>query len=74
MDELYRDQILEHYKRPHNFGAVEDADLDREFMEEAPMAPYGTSTVATFVSSAIDLEKVVLNPTFGQDLTSFQFK
>ncbi len=27
MDELYRDQILEHYKRPHNFGVVEDADL-----------------------------------------------
>ena len=23
MDELYRDQILEHYKRPHNFGRVE---------------------------------------------------
>jgi nitrogen fixation NifU-like protein len=30
MDELYRDQILEHYKRPHNFGAVEDADLEFE--------------------------------------------
>ena len=23
MDELYRDQILEHYKRPHNFGRLE---------------------------------------------------
>jgi len=30
MDELYRDQILEHYKRPHNFGAVEDPDLEFE--------------------------------------------
>ncbi len=30
MDELYRDQILEHYKRPHNFGALEDADLEFE--------------------------------------------
>jgi nitrogen fixation NifU-like protein len=30
MDELYRDQILEHYKRPHNFGRLEDADLDFE--------------------------------------------
>jgi peptide/nickel transport system substrate-binding protein len=53
---------------------AEYAALDREFMEQAPMVPYGTSTTATFVSSAIDLEKVVLNPTFGQDLTSFQFK
>jgi nitrogen fixation NifU-like protein len=30
MDELYRDQILEHYKRPHNSGVVEDADLEYE--------------------------------------------
>ena len=30
MDELYRDQILEHYKRPHNFGHVEDPDLEFE--------------------------------------------
>ena len=30
MDELYRDQILEHYKRPHNFGVVEGADLEYE--------------------------------------------
>ncbi len=43
-------------------------------MEQAPWAPYGNFTVATFVSSDIDLDKVVFNPTFGQDLTSFQFK
>ena len=30
MDDLYREQILEHYKRPHNFGRLEDADLDFE--------------------------------------------
>ena len=30
MDELYRDQILEHYKRPHNFGRLESYDLDYE--------------------------------------------
>ena len=27
MDELYREQILEHYKRPHNFGRLDDPDL-----------------------------------------------
>jgi peptide/nickel transport system substrate-binding protein len=53
---------------------AEYASLDREYMEQAPWAPYGTRTVSTFVSSAIDLEKVVFNPTFGQDLASFQFK
>ena len=30
MDELYRDQILEHYKRPHNFGRLDDFDLEHE--------------------------------------------
>ena len=30
MDDLYREEILEHYKRPHNFGRLDDADLDFE--------------------------------------------
>jgi len=30
MDELYRDQILEHYKRPHHFGRLSEFDLDFE--------------------------------------------
>jgi peptide/nickel transport system substrate-binding protein len=53
---------------------AEYAELDKSFMEQAPWAPYGTLAVSTFVSSAIDLDKVIFNPTFGQDLTSFQFK
>jgi peptide/nickel transport system substrate-binding protein len=53
---------------------AEYAEMDREYMEQAPWAPYGTNTVSTFVSSEIDLDKVIFNPTFGQDLTSFQFK
>ncbi|HET9678394.1 MAG TPA: ABC transporter substrate-binding protein, partial [Solirubrobacterales bacterium] len=53
---------------------AEYAALDKEFMRLAPWAPYGTSTIPTFVSSAIDLDGVVYNPTFNQDLTSFRFK
>ncbi len=53
---------------------AEYAQLDREYMEQAPWAPYGTRTVTTFVSSAIDLDEVIFNPTFGHDLASFQFK
>jgi nitrogen fixation protein NifU and related proteins len=30
VDELYREQILEHYKRPHNFGRLDDPDLEYE--------------------------------------------
>ena len=30
MDDLYREQILEHYKRPHNFGRLDEYDLEFE--------------------------------------------
>jgi peptide/nickel transport system substrate-binding protein len=50
------------------------AELDKSFMEKAPWVPYGNRELSTFVSSAIDLEKVIWNPTFEDDFTSFQFK
>ncbi|MDX6636402.1 MAG: peptide/nickel transport system substrate-binding protein [Solirubrobacterales bacterium] len=49
-------------------------ELDKEVMEQAPWAPYGTRTLSTFVSDAIDLESVIFNPTFGHYLSSFEFK
>ena len=52
----------------------EYAAMDKEYMELAPWAPYGNNRTSTFVSSAINLDSVIFNPTFGQDLTSFQFK
>jgi nitrogen fixation protein NifU and related proteins len=30
MEELYREQILEHYKRPHNWGELEEFDVEFE--------------------------------------------
>ena len=30
MDDLYRDQILDHYKRPRNFGRLDEFDLEFE--------------------------------------------
>jgi nitrogen fixation NifU-like protein len=30
MDDLYREYILEHYKRPHNWGELEAPDLEYE--------------------------------------------
>ena len=35
MDDLYREQILEHYKRPRNFGRPDDFDL--EFSDVNPL-------------------------------------
>jgi peptide/nickel transport system substrate-binding protein len=48
------------------------ARLDREVMKQAPWAPFGSLTLSTFVSGAIDLDKVVVSPVYGQDLASFQ--
>jgi peptide/nickel transport system substrate-binding protein len=47
--------------------------LDEKVMEQAPWAPYGTRTLNTFVSSNINLESIIYNPTFGEYLTSFEF-
>lgn len=30
MSSLYRDHILQHYKDPHNFGAVDDPDIEAD--------------------------------------------
>jgi nitrogen fixation NifU-like protein len=35
MDDLYRENILEHYKRPHNWGELENPDL--EFFDTNPL-------------------------------------
>jgi nitrogen fixation protein NifU and related proteins len=35
MDDLYRQEILEHYKRPHHWGEMEQADL--EFEDSNPL-------------------------------------
>ncbi len=35
MDSLYREEILEHYKRPHNWGRLEDPDLS--FQDSNPL-------------------------------------
>jgi nitrogen fixation NifU-like protein len=35
MDDLYRENILEHYKNPHHWGELEDPDL--EFFDSNPL-------------------------------------
>lgn len=50
------------------------AELDREYMERAPWAPFGNRTLSLFVSSDVDFDEVIWNPTFSGDLTSFQLE
>lgn len=53
---------------------AEYAELDRSYMELAPMVPYGTNTTSTFVDDQIDLDSVVYNPAYGHSLASFELK
>ena len=53
---------------------AEYAALDREVMEQAPWAPFGSLTLGTFVSDHVDIDKVIVSPIYGQDLTSFELK
>jgi peptide/nickel transport system substrate-binding protein len=46
--------------------------LDKAFMEEAAWAPYGTRTLALFVSENVNLENIIWNPTFETELTSVE--
>jgi hypothetical protein len=43
-------------------------------MKLAPWAPFGTLTLGTFVSDAIDLDELVVSPIYGQDLASLKLK
>lgn len=52
----------------------EYAELDRSFMELAPMVPYGTNTTSTFVNDQINLDSVVYNSAYGHSLASFELK
>lgn len=50
------------------------ARLDREVMRAAPWAPFGSMNKATFISARIDEHRLVVNPVYGQDLTSFALR
>lgn len=50
------------------------AELDRQLMEEAAAAPFGSLDISTFVSAEINLDEVIFNPTLGQFLTSFEYE
>lgn len=50
------------------------AALDRSYMEQAPVVPFGSPTQTIFVANRIDLDGVVWNPFMGYDLASLRVK
>lgn len=37
MDDIYQEQILDHYKHPQNFGEIEECNCKQEGAETAPL-------------------------------------
>ncbi len=58
MDDLYREQILEHYKRPHNWGELESPDL--EFEDANPLCGDELK-----VQLAVDAERRITDVRFS---------
>jgi peptide/nickel transport system substrate-binding protein len=50
------------------------AALDRSYMKLAPMVPYGTRLLSTFVSKRVDLDEVIWSQTFGTDIASLRLR
>jgi peptide/nickel transport system substrate-binding protein len=67
MDKLRQQQLTDEVKKQY-------AALDKSYMEQAVMAPYGNEQYATFVSDRIDFDKAYSHLLFGQDFSSLRLK
>ena len=56
MDQLYRENILDHYKNPRNYGAIEDADAEAEGMN--PLCGDEVSITVSFADDGDTIEDV----------------
>jgi nitrogen fixation protein NifU and related proteins len=56
VDQLYRENILDHYKNPRNYGAIEDADAEAEGMN--PLCGDEVSITIAFADDGDTIEDV----------------
>ena len=56
MDQLYRENILDHYKNPRNYGAIEDADAEAEGMN--PLCGDEVTITVAFADDGDTIEDV----------------
>ena len=56
MDQLDRENILDHYKNPRNYGAIEDADAEAEGMN--PLCGDEVSITVSFADDGDTIEDV----------------
>jgi nitrogen fixation protein NifU and related proteins len=56
VDQLYRENILDHYKNPRNYGAIEDADAEAEGMN--PLCGDEVTITVAFADDGDTIEDV----------------
>jgi peptide/nickel transport system substrate-binding protein len=67
MDKLRQQQLTDEVKKQY-------AALDKSYMQQAVMAPYGNEQYATFVSDRIDFDQAYSHLLFGQDFSDLRLK
>ena len=67
MDELRQQQLTDGVKKQY-------AALDRAYMQQAALAPFGNEQYATFVSDRIDFDSAYYHLLFGQDFSTLRIK
>jgi peptide/nickel transport system substrate-binding protein len=67
MDKLRQQQLTDDVKKQY-------AALDKSYMEQAVVAPYGNEQYATFVSDRIDFSAAYNHLLFNQDYSAFRIK
>ena len=66
MDDLYRENILEHYKQPRNFGELPDPDL--EFEDNNPLCGDEVDLFFPRLNVAVEVQSALHdNPTAEAD-------
>ena len=75
-DDQELDKLIEEVEAAPADGATEQAaEADKYAVEEGYIAPYGTETVATFMSERMDFENCSLfHPVYQNDYSSFCLK
>jgi peptide/nickel transport system substrate-binding protein len=65
-------KIDELSQKPLSQTADQYAALDKQVMEDAPWAPFGTRSLSTFTSDRVNFDNLIWSPVFQDDYSSFQ--
>jgi peptide/nickel transport system substrate-binding protein len=66
-------KIDELSQKPLSETADQYSALDKQIMEDAPWAPFGTRSLSTFTSDRVLFDNLIWSPVFQDDYSSFQF-